>query len=101
LCSQFSRLARQHGVPVFVDPKPQRAEACHGATVITPNLREAELLAGMPLRDGAQRALGGAKLLGELQCSALLITRSGEGMTLVENSGAIHEIHSVTAPFMT
>ncbi len=98
LCSQFSTLARENGVPVFVDPKPEHPETCHGATAITPNLREAELLAGMPLRDRSQRALGGAQLMGELRCSALLITLGTEGMTLVEDGGAIHEIHSISRP---
>ena len=98
LCTQFSTLSRENGVPILVDPKPEHPEACQGATVITPNLHEAELLAGMPLRDGSQRKLGGAKLMKELGCSALLITRGGEGMTLMENGGAIHEIHSISRP---
>jgi D-beta-D-heptose 7-phosphate kinase/D-beta-D-heptose 1-phosphate adenosyltransferase len=98
LCRQFSTLSRAHGVAVFVDPKPEHPEICQGAAVVTPNLREAESLAGMPLRDASQRKLGGAKLMKKLRCSALLITRGGEGMTLAENSGAIHEIHSISRP---
>jgi D-beta-D-heptose 7-phosphate kinase/D-beta-D-heptose 1-phosphate adenosyltransferase len=98
LCGHFSIVARERGVPVFVDPKPEHPEACHGATAITPNLHEAERLAGLPLRDCAQRALGGPKLVEELRCSALLITRGGEGMTLVESGGAVHEIDSISRP---
>jgi len=98
LCTLFSTLSHESGVPVFVDPKPEHPETCQGATVITPNVREAELLAGMPLRDGSQRKLGGARLMKGLGCSALLITRGGEGMTLVENDGVIHEIHSISRP---
>jgi D-beta-D-heptose 7-phosphate kinase/D-beta-D-heptose 1-phosphate adenosyltransferase len=98
LYTQFSTLSRENGVPVFVDPKPEHPEACQGATVVTPNLREAELLAGMPLRDASQRKLGCTKLIGGLRCSALLITRGGEGMTLVENDGVINEIHSISRP---
>jgi rfaE bifunctional protein kinase chain/domain len=98
LCGEFSKLARERGVPVFVDPKPEHPETCHGATAITPNLHEAERLAGLPLRDSAQRALGGAKLLEKLRCSALLITRGGEGMTLVETDGTVREIDSISRP---
>ena len=98
LCGQFSMLARARGVPVFVDPKPEHPETCEGATAITPNLREAEALVGLPLRDPAQRAIGGAKLLENLRCSALLITRGGEGMTLVERGGTVHEIDSISRP---
>jgi len=98
LCGQCSRLARERGVPVFVDPKPEHPETCHGATAITPNLHEAERLGGLPLREPAQRALGGAKLLEKLRCSALLITRGGEGMTLVETGGTVHEIESISRP---
>jgi D-glycero-beta-D-manno-heptose-7-phosphate kinase len=98
LCGQFSTQSRDNGVPVFVDPKPEHPETCHDATVITPNLREAELLAGVPLRSRGQMEVACAKLIREFRCSAVLITRGGEGMTLVENGGELQEIPSVSRP---
>ncbi len=98
LCHQVLTLARQRRVPVLVDPKPEHPEICRNATVVTPNLREAELMAGVSLRDKRQLEVGGRRLLAELGCSYLLITRGAEGMTLFESGGDVHEIHSVPRP---
>lgn len=98
LCNQIVSAARQRRVPVFVDPKPDRQEICQNATVVTPNLHEAELMAGVPLRDRRQLEVGGRRLLAELGCSYLLITRGAEGMTLFESGGDIREIRSVPRP---
>ena len=96
--SQVSALARQRRLAVFVDPKPEHPEICRHASLVTPNLREAELMAGVPLRDPHQLVVGGKRLLAELDCSALLITRGSEGMTLFESGGSVHEIPSVARP---
>lgn len=98
LCNQVSTLARQRRVPVFVDPKPEHPEICRNATVVTPNLREAEVMVGLPLRDRQQLEVGGRRLLADLDCSYLVITRGSEGMTLFESAGAVHQIHSVPRP---
>lgn len=98
LLSQVKAVSRQHRIPVFVDPKPEYPEACRHATVVTPNLHEAELMAGHSMRTRPQLEAGGRRLLADLGCSYLLITRSAEGMTLFEEGGAIHEIPSVPRP---
>ncbi|HEV2176781.1 MAG TPA: PfkB family carbohydrate kinase [Terriglobia bacterium] len=98
LCNAITTLARQRRVPVLVDPKPDHPEICRHATVVTPNLREAELMAGVPLGDRDQRRIHGPRLRAELQCGALLITRGGAGMTLVEEGGRVSEIPSVARP---
>jgi D-beta-D-heptose 7-phosphate kinase/D-beta-D-heptose 1-phosphate adenosyltransferase len=98
LCHQVSALARQKRVPVFVDPKPEHPEICRNATVVTPNLREAELMAGVPLRDRQALETGGQRLLAEFDCSFLLITRGSEGMTLFESNGEVHEISTLPRP---
>jgi rfaE bifunctional protein kinase chain/domain len=98
LCQQVSVLARQRRVAVFVDPKPEHPEICRYATVVTPNLREAELMAGIPLRDRRQLEIGGRRLQAEFGCAYLLITRGSEGMTLFVSRGDIHEIPSIPRP---
>lgn len=98
LCSRVSTLARQRRVPVFVDPKPEHPEICRHATAVTPNLREAELMAGVPLRQRAELRLGGRRLLAELDCRYLLITRGSGGMTLFEAGGGVQEIPSLSRP---
>jgi D-beta-D-heptose 7-phosphate kinase/D-beta-D-heptose 1-phosphate adenosyltransferase len=98
LCKQVSTLARQSRVPIFVDPKPENPEICRHATVVTPNLREAELMAGIPLRNRRELELGGQRLRTDLDCAYLLITRGGEGMTLLEAGGKTHDIRSAPRP---
>lgn len=72
------------GKPLVVDPKPRKPERFVGATVITPNQREAELMAGVKITDAASLNAVGNKLLGELRVKAVLITRGAKGMTLFE-----------------
>jgi D-beta-D-heptose 7-phosphate kinase/D-beta-D-heptose 1-phosphate adenosyltransferase len=98
LSNQIKALARQWRLPIFVDPKPEHPELCRHATMVTPNLREAELMAGFPLRDRRQIEIGGRHLLATLQCSYLLITRGAEGMTMFDAEGAMREIPSVPRP---
>lgn len=98
LCRRVLSLARQRRLPVLVDPKPEHPEICRGATLVTPNLHEAELMAGLPMRDRHRLELGGRRLLAELGCENLLITRGGEGMTLFGSDGEVHELPSVPRP---
>jgi D-beta-D-heptose 7-phosphate kinase/D-beta-D-heptose 1-phosphate adenosyltransferase len=98
LCSQVKALARQRRLPLFVDPKPDAPEVCRHATAVAPNLHEAELMVGHSLRARPQLEAGGRRLLAELDCSYLLITRGAQGMTLFEAGGAIHEISNVPRP---
>lgn len=72
--------ARAAGVPVIVDPKQRSFAAYRGATVITPNLHELEAAAPGVVPFEAARAAAG--VLAELAGSALLVTRSADGMTL-------------------
>ena len=98
LSAQFKELARERGLPIFVDPKPDHPEVCRHATVITPNLHEAELLAGFAMRDEAQIEKGGRLLLERLECSNVLITRGAAGMTLFDDTDGMHEIPSIPRP---
>jgi D-beta-D-heptose 7-phosphate kinase/D-beta-D-heptose 1-phosphate adenosyltransferase len=83
---------------VFVDPKPEHPEVCRHATVATPNLHEAELMAHAPLRSRRDLEIGGQRLRAELGCSALLITRGSEGMALFEPNKEGQEIKSLPRP---
>ena len=98
LCNQVLSVARQQRIPVFVDPKPEHPEICRHATAVTPNLHEAELMAGHLMRDRTSLEAGGRRLVAELDCAYLLITRGAEGMTLFEKGGAVHEIKSEARP---
>jgi rfaE bifunctional protein kinase chain/domain len=98
LCDRLLAMTRESRVPLFVDPKPSHPEICQGATVATPNLHEAEQMAGFPMRNARQLREGGRKLLKEFGCDYLLVTRSSEGMTLFDAEGGVYSIPSVPRP---
>ncbi len=91
-------LGRQGRLPIFVDPKPENSAICRHATLVTPNLHEAELMAGRTMRTQNDLEEGGRRLLAELECSNLLITRGSEGMVLFEADGSAHNIPGVARP---
>jgi rfaE bifunctional protein kinase chain/domain len=98
LCAQAIRLGRQRRLPIFVDPKPEHPEICRHATMVTPNLREAELMLGRTLRATEDLSAGGQRLLADLDCSFLLITRGSDGMMLFKKGEKPYAIHGVSRP---
>jgi D-beta-D-heptose 7-phosphate kinase/D-beta-D-heptose 1-phosphate adenosyltransferase len=85
--------ARAAGKPVLVDPKAQDFSRYRGATVITPNMAEFELVAG---RCTDEQALidKSAALLAAHDLEALLVTRGEHGMTLLRRG--MPELHLPT-----
>ncbi|WP_428944235.1 bifunctional D-glycero-beta-D-manno-heptose-7-phosphate kinase/D-glycero-beta-D-manno-heptose 1-phosphate adenylyltransferase HldE [Pantoea sp. FN060301] len=77
------KLARQAKVPVLVDPKGTDFERYRGATILTPNLSEFEAVAGK-CQDEAEIVSRGMALMQQFELSALLVTRSENGMTLLQ-----------------
>lgn len=75
-------LGREHGIPVVVDPKGSDYSKYRGATILTPNKKEAEQASGISISDESTLNLAAFRLLEELDLSALLITRSEAGMSL-------------------
>lgn len=98
LAGRAISLSRQKRLPVLVDPKPQHPEICWHSTLATPNLHEAEMMLGRPFATRQSLLDGGRRLLAELGCANLLITRGAEGMTLFEENGSVYEIHGRPRP---
>ncbi len=69
---------------VMVDPKPKNFSLYQGATVVTPNAKEASEASGIPIVDQSSLRKAGKVLLDKLECEALVITRGEEGMTIFE-----------------
>ncbi|HEX8960847.1 MAG TPA: D-glycero-beta-D-manno-heptose-7-phosphate kinase [Geobacteraceae bacterium] len=83
------------GVPVVVDPKGNDYRKYRGATILTPNRKEAEIASGIGI-DGEENLVRAADiLLREEDLTALLITRSEQGMSLFESSGRTVHIPTV------
>jgi D-beta-D-heptose 7-phosphate kinase/D-beta-D-heptose 1-phosphate adenosyltransferase len=81
--------AKAAGVPVLVDPKGADFSRYRGATLLTPNRREFEAVAGgcATLDEMVVRA---KVMVQEWQLEALLVTLSEEGMLLVTADGYHH-----------
>ena len=79
--------AKEQDIPVVVDPKMQNFWHYKGATLITPNVKEASAAYGKDITDDASLLDAGKTLLGRLELSALLITRGEHGMSLFETVG--------------
>ncbi|MDW8845414.1 bifunctional D-glycero-beta-D-manno-heptose-7-phosphate kinase/D-glycero-beta-D-manno-heptose 1-phosphate adenylyltransferase HldE [Erwinia sp. MMLR14_017] len=77
------QIAREAKVPVLVDPKGTDFERYRGATILTPNLSEFEAVVGK-CRDEAEIVERGMALMAQYDLSALLVTRSENGMTLLQ-----------------
>jgi D-beta-D-heptose 7-phosphate kinase/D-beta-D-heptose 1-phosphate adenosyltransferase len=95
-------LAKQAGVPVLIDPKGSDFERYRGATLLTPNLSEFEAVVGR-CKNEEELVAKGMALLEKLELSALLVTRSEQGMTLLQPAKApVHlptqaqEVYDVT-----
>lgn len=74
--------ARAAKLPIIVDPKQRDFRVYAGATVITPNLHELDGATPSPSDGTLDVEAAVARLLPELDGSALLVTRSADGMTL-------------------
>lgn len=83
-CKQLVVTARAQGVPVLVDPKGCDYSRYAGANLITPNLAELALALGAPLAGDAAVVAGAAQLASRIGIDGVLVTRSADGMTLVD-----------------
>jgi rfaE bifunctional protein kinase chain/domain len=88
------QIARNAGKPVFIDPKGIDWARYSGATAITPNRAELAQVVGMWANE-AQLQTKAQALLRKLNLEALLVTRSEDGMTLIE-SGLMKSIFAET-----
>ncbi|HBV77151.1 MULTISPECIES: bifunctional D-glycero-beta-D-manno-heptose-7-phosphate kinase/D-glycero-beta-D-manno-heptose 1-phosphate adenylyltransferase HldE [Vibrio] len=74
--------AKAAKVPVFIDPKGADFERYRGATLLTPNLSEFEMVVGKT-RNEQDLVEKGFALIEKFDFEALLVTRSEHGMTLL------------------
>ncbi|HJV34875.1 bifunctional D-glycero-beta-D-manno-heptose-7-phosphate kinase/D-glycero-beta-D-manno-heptose 1-phosphate adenylyltransferase HldE [Geomonas sp.] len=85
------KAGRALGIPVVVDPKGSDYKKYTGATLLTPNRKEAEIASGIAIGDLESLEQAADRLLSELELDALLITRSEAGMSLFHaQGGGVH-----------
>ncbi|MDJ0386644.1 D-glycero-beta-D-manno-heptose-7-phosphate kinase [Roseomonas sp. E05] len=94
--------AKAAGRRVLVDPKGRDFSRYAGADVITPNRAELALASGMPVETEADIAAAARALQQRHGFGAVLVTRSEDGMTLLEGDDLHHfpaeapEVHDVS-----
>ena len=82
--------ANELGKPVVVDPKGRDYSIYRGTTLITPNRQELADATHSAARTDEEIAAAAAALGEALGAQAVLVTRSEDGMTLVNGDGAVH-----------
>jgi D-beta-D-heptose 7-phosphate kinase/D-beta-D-heptose 1-phosphate adenosyltransferase len=87
LMDELRSLTRDTRVCVAVDPKVKSPSLYRGVTLVTPNVREAEAMSGIPIEDEESLEQAGSHLLRQFDCEIVLITRGAQGMTLFERGG--------------
>ena len=78
------------GKPVVVDPKSRNFSRYKGASFLTPNAREVAQATGITCVDDDMAATAGSMAREDASAEAILVTRSEQGMTLVDGEGAQH-----------
>jgi rfaE bifunctional protein kinase chain/domain len=89
-------IRKRAGIPVLVDSRFHLLDY-PGFTAATPNQEEVENLVGTPIASADQLEQAATELKQRLGHRALLVTRGGEGMTLVEHDAAPVHIPAVGA----
>ncbi|NLT67164.1 MAG: D-glycero-beta-D-manno-heptose-7-phosphate kinase [Acidobacteria bacterium] len=88
-------LAEGAGKAVCVDPKMKDLSVYRPATVITPNMAEAERASGISISGTGDLIRAGKRILSATGIEHVLVTRGEEGMTLFGNSSKVVHIPTV------
>ncbi len=84
--------AKDAGKPVIVDPKGDDFGCYPGADLITPNRKELEHAAKTSAADDAAITAAALSLISANELGGMLVTRSADGMTLVDADGTAQHL---------
>lgn len=84
LCQYTIQLAKQSGIPIFVDPKGSAWQKYRGASYITPNVKEAGVVMNRALNNKDDKDIEAAaiSIRNAYQIDNVMITRSERGLSL-------------------
>jgi len=85
-------IARAAGKPVVVDPKGTDYSIYAGATIVTPNRKELHEATKMAVGSDDEVVAAARHLIATCGIGSVLVTRSQDGMTLVQGDGAVHHL---------
>ncbi len=80
-------VAKKRGIPVLVDPKGADYSRYGGATILTPNRKEAEAASMIQIKDEESLCRAAQAIMSQANLESLLITRSEQGMSLFSANG--------------
>jgi rfaE bifunctional protein kinase chain/domain len=86
LADRVLKECHQRGVPALVKPKTSRLFAYRGASMIVCNAKEAGFFVTRSLEDDDSVEQAGRALLAHFGCSAVVITRGSDGLTVFEET---------------
>jgi D-beta-D-heptose 7-phosphate kinase/D-beta-D-heptose 1-phosphate adenosyltransferase len=86
------RCARQNGKPVVVDPKGSDYTRYSGASLVTPNRKEAAMESGVDIFNAATQQAAGKAILKKTDIERVLITLGKDGMVLFERGKKPYKI---------
>lgn len=93
LCQALIQKCRQLNIPVFVDPKSNDWDIYRGATCITPNYAEFQLVSGK-LNGKESNIKAAVHIRRKYEFDWLLITRGSKGIWIIDTHDDILEIPS-------
>ncbi len=73
---------KSNGAALLIDPKVPHMDRYSGATLVTPNLHEAETATHLRIRDDAEARAAALAFRSRVRCEGVLITRGEQGMWL-------------------
>jgi len=86
-------LARARSIPIVVDPKGLDFERYRGATVVTPNRKEAREVTGHDVTSDPDSIARAGRILMELAgVENVVITLDKDGVALVDSDGAVRHV---------
>ena len=90
LLKEVIRISNESNIPIFVDPKGSDWEKYQHANLITPNIKEAEIILGEKLENDEAFEVAGEKICSTFDIEACLITRGGDGMSFFCKDNTFH-----------
>ena len=90
LLKEVIRTSNESRTPIFVDPKGSDWKKYQYANLITPNIKEAEIILGEKLENDEAFEMAGEKICSTFDIEACLITRGGDGMSFFCKDNTFH-----------
>jgi D-beta-D-heptose 7-phosphate kinase/D-beta-D-heptose 1-phosphate adenosyltransferase len=94
IARSLMKLCQESGTPVTVDPKAALADY-RGASLLKPNLREAEALTGIQVQNEEDLRRAASRLQAKIGGGDVVVTRGPDGMSLFEGDGAVQHVPTV------